>query len=299
MPVCSIFCSLYSGRSKVLLMGNERIFMCCWCERTAKIVSIKGSTVAQVTLWDRGGSSLHSVCFVVSPSFSSFTYQSLIKSKFTPCSYYKTQNYTNIFHLISLLPNKKQFSLCILSPTPLLPCVSHRCLFILNQVLLMCVSVCMERAAGASAVVSSDSSTAYGRALWRMGAVTRQSAYLPMGEANRANTMRKRRKQLNISTPLIYSPTLGEVYWRSLEERAFTLAMAKVTKQYYTVNRIKNSYSAGVKVSKAKKEKEQTTNWTIFQVTHASAELHIWTHYCFRTHTKVHEILCKVACIVL
>lgn len=143
MPVCSIFCSLYSGRSKVLLMGNERIFMCCWCESTAKIVSIKGSTVAQVTLWDRGGSSLHSVCFVVSPSISSFTYQSLIKSKFTPFSYYKAQNYTNIFHLISLLPNKKQISLCILSPTPLLPCVSHRCLFILNQVLLMCVSVCM------------------------------------------------------------------------------------------------------------------------------------------------------------
>lgn len=119
-------------------------------------------------------------------------------------------------------------------------------------------SVCRERAAGASAVVSSDSSTAYGRALWRMGAVTRQSAYPPMGEANRANTMRKRRKQLNISTPLIYSPTLGEVYWRSLEERAFkTLAMAKVTKYYYTVNHIKDSYSAGVKVIKSRKRKRK------------------------------------------
>ncbi|KAK5884716.1 hypothetical protein CesoFtcFv8_018509 [Champsocephalus esox] len=40
-----------------------------------------------------------------------------------------------------------------------------------------------------------------------MGAVTRQSAYPPTGEASGTNTMKKRRKQLNISTPLIYSPT--------------------------------------------------------------------------------------------
>lgn len=40
-----------------------------------------------------------------------------------------------------------------------------------------------------------------------MGAVTRQSAYPPTGEASRTSAMRKRREQLNISTPLIYFPT--------------------------------------------------------------------------------------------
>lgn len=94
----------------------------------------------------------------------------------------------------------------------------HVCVYI-----CVCACTCSlrEGAAGASAVISSDSSTAYGRARWRMGAVTRQSAYPPTGESSHPNTMRKRRKQLNISIQLIYFPTATSFQeCRNLKEKS-------------------------------------------------------------------------------
>lgn len=160
------------------------------------------------------------------------------------------------------------------SPSPLSPCASsHLCLFIVLRELCVCVccSVCREGAAGASAVVSSDSSTAYGMALWRMGAVTRQSAYPPTGEASHTNTMRKRRKQLNISTPLIYFPTAT-----SLQEGRSGGALMKRTP---TGSQWPRRQSKCISVNRIEdRQRAQDKPLEIYQFTQEGTHPHICTH---------------------
>lgn len=167
-----------------------------------------------------------------------------------------------------------QISMCILSPSPH---SSHLCLFILLRELVMCVccSVCSEGAAGASAVVSSDSSTAYGRALWRMGAVTRQSAYPPTEEASHTNTMRKRRKQLNISAPLIYSPTATSPQerggWGALQKRPPTgKRWPRCLLKCISVNHIKDRIFAEDKPS----ERKTVARLQVYTCRHWSSYMH-------------------------
>lgn len=143
--------------------------MWCCCKSVAKAVSIKGSVVARKWVPTsyhrkntivREGSSLHFVC-----SFSSYVLPSistcipLIRSPipflndpnhltvftFAPCSclflWAKTELYKYILphfpgmkdcFCLPFLPTQTQISMCILSPSPVPPCVSsHLCLFIL------------------------------------------------------------------------------------------------------------------------------------------------------------------------
>lgn len=83
---------------------------------------------------------------------------------------------TDVCHLI--LPTQSQISMYILS-------VPTSASILLWERVHVCLLFSVQGGSSWSICSrSSDSSTAYGRALWRMGAVTRQSAYPPTGEAS-------------------------------------------------------------------------------------------------------------------